>query len=105
MSEDTTPGQLDILARLNEGDARMKRIEADLAANTTATKANADAMAAMKPSLDTLIEWLNNFNGLFRVLNGVGSLAKPVGQILVALTAISGAVGSVWLAVKHFWPK
>jgi hypothetical protein len=93
MSDETTPGQLDeINRRLDNGDERMKRIEDNLATNTAATK----RIEAGMSGLPELLEWSRAFEGAFKVLNGIGKLAKPVTYIAGACAAIAGA----WIAFK-----
>ena len=70
-----------IFARLEEGDARMTRIEQDLADNTKATRATAE-------STSELVDLLQAFKGAFKVIDWVGKLARPVGFIVSAGLAI-----------------
>lgn len=85
----STPGQASITARLDEGDARMTRIEQDLADNTLATQQTA-------ASTSELVELLQTFKGAFKVFEYIGKLAKPLAAILSVVAAAAG----VWAAVK-----
>lgn len=92
---ETIPGQLESLsqsvdARFKAGDERMGRIEASLKTNTEATQ-------RIDTNTGVLLEWLQAFEGAFKLLNGLGKLAKPVGIIAGALSAIGGA----WLLFKN----
>jgi len=84
-----TPVSGSIFARLEEGDARMTRIEQDLAANTAATKKTAD-------STSELVELLQAFKGGFRALEYLGKLARPLGYILKVCVAIA----AIWATYK-----
>ena len=88
-----TPVSGSIFARLEEGDARMTRIEEDLAANTAATKKTAE-------STSELVELLQAFKGAFKVFEIVGKLAKPLGAILSVGMALAG----MWSAFKTGTP-
>ncbi|WP_029524877.1 hypothetical protein [Polaromonas glacialis] len=83
------PGTAALTARLDAGDARMTRIEQDLAVNTTATRETAD-------NTSELVDIFKAFKGAMKVLEYVGKLAKPLGYILKA----GLAVAAVWVAVK-----
>lgn len=84
-----TPGTSTITERLDDGDARMTRIEHDLAINTVATRETAD-------NTSELVSILNALKGAFRVLEFVGKLAKPLGYIISLGAAIAGA----WAIIK-----
>lgn len=84
-----TPGTASITERLNAGDARMTRIEQNLAANTAATRETAE-------NTSELVDIFRAFKGAMKVLEYVGKLAKPLGYILKA----GLAVAAVWVAVK-----
>ena len=69
--------------QLDAGDARMTRIEADL--------------AALRAQIAELLEYLNAVRGALKVLNWLGKLAKPLGYIV----AFGAACVSFWAAVKN----
>lgn len=79
----------EIKVRLDVGDARMERIEQDLAANTAATQQTADSTAE-------LVDLFNSFKGAFRVFDYIGRLAKPLGYIVGALASVA----ALWTAWK-----
>lgn len=84
-----TPDSASVTARLDAGDARMTRIEADLASNTLATQQTA-------ASTSELVDLLQALKGAFRVLEFFGKLARP----LAAIISICGAVAGAWSAIK-----
>lgn len=88
--EKTVPGQLDTInARLDEGEIRMGRLERSLAENTAATK-------RVEANTAELIEWSKAFQGAFKVLDGMGKLAKPV----TAIVGVVAACAAAWAAFK-----
>ena len=74
-----------IHARLDAGDARMARIEKSLAANTAAT-------ARVEGNTAELLEWFASGKGAFKVLEGLGKLAKP----LAAIVGLCVAIATAW---------
>lgn len=79
----------EIKVRLDAGDARMGRIEQDLAANTAATQQTAASTAE-------LVDLFTSFKGAFRVFEYIGRLAKPLGYIVGALASVA----ALWTAWK-----
>lgn len=73
-----------IHARLDEGDARMSRIEANLKANTESTQ-------RVESSIGELVVWFANGKGAFKVLEAFGKLAKPLAAIVGLGVAIAAA--------------
>ncbi|KFJ08449.1 hypothetical protein DR66_5950 [Delftia acidovorans] len=69
-----------INARLDEGDARMTRIEAELRANTEATE-------KVRANTAEMVEVFKAAQGAFRVLNWIGKAAKPITYIVMLGTA------------------
>lgn len=67
--------------RLANGDARMGKIEAELTRNTEATEEVRDLLAAAK--------------GAFRVLGGIGAVARWVGGIAAAIVALWGLLYAI----------
>lgn len=67
--------------RLARGDARMSKIEAELTRNTEATTEVLDLLTAAK--------------GAFRVLGGIGAVARWVGGIAAAGVAVWGLLYAV----------
>ncbi|WP_428001789.1 hypothetical protein [Acidovorax sp.] len=84
-----------ISQRLDDGDARMTRIEADLANNTKATQENTKATQEVSKNTSDLVELIQAFKGMFRVLDWLGRMAKPIASIL--------ALGSAGLALWAAW--
>ncbi len=88
------PSAIGINQRLDHGDARMGRIEGDvsdvrvdlaavrenLAANTTATQ-------ELSKNTAEIVEFFQAMQGLFKVLNWLGAVAKPIGYIVALCTA------------------
>lgn len=67
--------------RLKNGDERMGRIEAELTRNTEATTEVLDLLTAAK--------------GAFRVLGGLGAVARWLGGIAAACVAIWGLLYAI----------
>lgn len=78
-----------IHARLDAGDERMARIERNLAANTAAT-------GRVESNTTDLVALFESFKGAFKVLEGLGKIAKPVG----AIVGLGAAALSLWAALK-----
>jgi hypothetical protein len=91
MTQETQPGELleAVNKRLDDGDARMGRIEEGLADNTAATN-------RIEANTSDLIEAFANLKGAFKVLNWIGKFARPVGYIAAAVAAVI----SLWTAFK-----
>ena len=89
-----TPGTASITERLDAGDARMNRIEHDLAENTAATQETA-------ANTSELVSILNALKGAFKVLDFIGRLAKPLGYI----ASLGAALAGVWAAFRHGSPR
>lgn len=75
--------------RLDDGAETMRGLREDLAENTAATR---------KVQADTseLVELLKSFKGAFTVLEKLGKLARPLGYIAMAASALVG----FWAALK-----
>jgi hypothetical protein len=84
-------------AALQDSHADLKKqvsaLSVDLAANTEATK-------RVETNTAELMGWLRALEGAFKVLNTIGSVAKPLGYI----AAFIGAAGSAWYAFFHKGP-
>lgn len=95
--DDVSPPHPEIVAihaRLDEGDARMERIEKSLAANTAAT-------ARVEGNTAELLGWFENGKGAFKVLEGLGKLAKP----LAAIVGLFVAIATAWTIYRGGAPK
>ena len=92
----TPPRPKTIYERLDDGDARMAAIEADLAANTKATQELAAAV-------QDVVAFFSAMSGALKALDMLGRLAKPLGYI----TAFFAAAVSFWAAIKsgHIGPR
>ena len=88
------PGTASITERLDDGDARMTRIENDLAENTAATQETA-------ANTSELVSILNALKGAFKTLEFIGKLARPLGYIV----SLGAAVAGVWAAFRHGSPR
>jgi len=78
-----------IQARLDAGDERMARIERSLELNTAATK-------RVETNTSDLVDLFISFKGAFKVLEGLGKIAKPV----AAVVGLGAALLSLWAAFK-----
>lgn len=85
-----------ISQRLDDGDARMTRIEADLANNTKATQENTKATQEVSKNTADLVELIKALKGMFKVLDWLGRMAKPIASIL----ALGTAALALWAAFK-----
>jgi hypothetical protein len=84
---------------ITDMDRRMDRLALDLATNTTATQANADAIVRLEGHISTvatntleIIEFFQAAKGAFKFLGWLGVLAKWLGYIGAAFTALYGAI-------------
>lgn len=84
--------------RLEAGDARMTRIEDDVAAVRSDLQANTIATQAVASNTAELVEMFQAMKGALKVLNWIGSWAKPMAYIVAFGTA---AVG-FWTAIKGY---
>lgn len=75
--------------RLHDGSAIMANLQSDLAENTRATK-------KIQEDTSELVGMFQNFKGAFDVLDKIGKLARPVGYIAMACSAVWG----VFTAIK-----
>lgn len=78
-----------IVQRLVDGDQRMNNIEADGAATRK-------DLHELRGKISDLIEFFDAMRGAFRVLNWIGSLARPVAAIVGLFVALAGA----WAVVR-----
>ena len=77
--------------QLKETETCVLEMQKSLAENTASTK-------RIEASIADLVGWFTAFEGAYKVLNGIGKLAKPMVYILGVMAAISGA----WVAVKGY---
>jgi hypothetical protein len=78
-----------IHVRLDAGDDRMARIEANLKTNTEAT-------ARVEGNTSDLVDLFASARGAFKVLEGLGKLAKPA----MYITGATSAVLTLWVSLK-----
>ena len=64
-------------------------------------KSNTDVTNQVKLDTGEMVELFRNMQAFFKVIDGLGKLAKPIGYILAAVTAAAG----VWAAFIHGGPK
>lgn len=79
--------------RLDIGGKRMQALEDELQRNTEATE-------RIEKSVRELLAWLEACRGAIRVLNAVGSLARPLAYV----AGLATAVGSAWAAWRGITP-
>lgn len=85
-----------IHARLDDGDVRFARVEAEQKALRLELETNTTATKAVKADTAELVELFQSFKGAIKVLNWLGKLAKPMAYIVGLGTACMG----FWAALK-----
>jgi hypothetical protein len=75
-------------------------VKEDLAANTLATAETRESMKRVEANTAELMEWLKAFQGAMKLLNMVGSVAKPLGYV----AAFVSAALSAWYVFIHKGP-
>ena len=85
-----------ITRQFAEGNDRMTRIEGDVAAVRLELKANTEATQAVAASTAELVELFTAMKGALKVLNWIGSLARPMAYIV----AFGSACVGLWAAIK-----
>lgn len=76
--------------RLDKGAAKIDSLEQGLKSNTEATQANSALVQKVQTDTSELVTIFKSFQGAFAVFNMIGKLAKPLGYIVVAVSAIVG---------------
>lgn len=93
MGDNQTPGGTPTAAELHglyqELKGEVTEIRAELNRNTTATE-------AVKTNTAEVVELLASFRGAFKVLEGLGKVARPLAYI----STVVGAVLAAWGAWK-----
>jgi hypothetical protein len=74
--------------------ARVVSMEGNLAENTDATKRNTEAIEDIAKDTRGIIEMFSALEGGFKVLSGIGRLAKPIFYIVSACGAVLGLVAA-----------
>lgn len=85
-----------ISARLDDGDARMQRIECDVSALRADLQDNTAATKAVAESTSELVAAYHAAQGAIKVLNWIARIAKP----LVTIISLGIALLGLWSAVK-----
>lgn len=83
-----------ISARFDDGDARMGRIEGDVAAVRAELEANTRATQSVADSTAELVDFFHAMRGAMKVLNWIGKLARPLGAIIGLGAAVLAAVAA-----------
>lgn len=76
-------------ARLDAGDERMTRIEGELVTNTKSVQ-------LLVASTAELVEFFAAMKGLFKVLNWIGNIAKPLGFVV----GLAASIAALWQASR-----
>ncbi len=91
--EDNAKWRAKVDQRLDDGSATMRKLSAELKANTETTN-------QVQANTSEVVDLLRSFQGAFRVLNMIGKLAKPLGYIAMAASACL----AFWAALKGGMP-
>lgn len=86
-------------AAIQNLNARVAQMEHDLAANAQTTTRNTELIEQIGRNTQDIVDTFQALAGGFRVLQGVGRLAKPLACIIGLVTAILTA-GSAWRGFK-----
>jgi hypothetical protein len=79
--------------------ARVVQMEQDMAHNAEATARNTDSIETIRQNTQDIVDTFAALAGGFKVLQGLGRLARPIGYIATAIAATLAAVA----AVKGIW--
>ncbi|WP_063584235.1 hypothetical protein [Achromobacter ruhlandii] len=79
--------------------ARVVQIEADMAANTQATARNTESIETIRQNTQDIVDTFQALAGGFKVLQGLGRLARPLAYIVGLVTAVITAY-SAWRGIK-----
>lgn len=79
--------------RLDAGAQNMREMRIEIADNTTLTK-------QVQSDTSEVVSLLKSFQGAFKVFNLIGKLAKPLGYIAMAASAVWG----LWVTWKNGGP-
>lgn len=79
--------------------ARVVQIEADMAANTQATARNTESIERIRQNTQDIVDTFQALAGGFKVLQGLGRLARPLAYIVGLVTAVITAY-SAWRGIK-----
>ncbi|KAA5926349.1 hypothetical protein F1536_12410 [Achromobacter xylosoxidans] len=84
---------------LEQMAARLGKIETDMRTNATATAKNTDSIEQIRQNTQDIIDTFQALAGGFKVLQGLGRLAKPLAYIVGLVTAVITAY-SAWRGIK-----
>lgn len=79
--EDSVQWRAKVEQRLDDGAATMRTLQEGLQKNTEATE-------RVEGNTSEVVDLLRSFQGAFKVLNMIGKLAKPLGYIVMACSAV-----------------
>lgn len=81
--------------------AQVVSMKDDIASTAAATRENTDAIKRVAENTRDIVDMFRALEGGFRVLSGIGRLAKPIFYIASA----TGAILGVWTAIKSGFLK
>ncbi|WP_336235758.1 hypothetical protein [Achromobacter dolens] len=79
--------------------ARVVQIEMDMTANTQATARNTESIETIRQNTQDIVDTFQALAGGFKVLQGLGRLARPLAYIVGLVTAVITAY-SAWRGIK-----
>lgn len=79
--------------------ARVVKMEQDMAHNAEATARNTDSIETIRQNTQDIVDTFQALAGGFKVLQGLGRLAKPLAYIVGLVTAVITAY-SAWRGIK-----
>ncbi|KNE28172.1 hypothetical protein [Achromobacter spanius] len=79
--------------------ARVVQMEQDMAHNAEATARNTDSIETIRRNTQDIVDTFQALAGGFKVLQGLGRLAKPLAYIVGFVTAVITAY-SAWRGIK-----
>lgn len=79
--------------------ARVVQMEQDMAHNAEATARNTDSIETIRQNTQDIVDTFQALSGGFKVLQGLGRLAKPLAYIVGFVTAVITAY-SAWRGIK-----
>ena len=79
--------------------ARVRQIELDVAANALATTQNTESIEQIRQNTQDIVETFQTLSAGFRVLQGLGRIAKPLAGIIGLFTVIMTSY-SAWRGFK-----
>ena len=79
--------------------ARVVKMAQDMAHNAEATARNTDSIETIRQNTQDIVDTFQALAGGFKVLQGLGRLAKPLAYIVGLVTAVITAY-SAWRGIK-----